>query len=327
MGVQDSQKWRQLLGKIIKDTHEKQRIATELGVSVITLSRWASGESTPRLPNFRALIKALPEHRAALAEALPDEILRSLNEPADIEDTEYEIPSVFYARVLNAHCNLPQILHFSSICDIILQQALKQLDPNRLGMEATIVRCMSPSRNKKIRSLRESLGRGTPPWHRELEQRTLFLGAESLAGYVVSSGRPLPVNHGDPQNLFPAHWIEHEESAMAYPIMMSDQVAGCLLLSSTEPNYFQSPARQRLVQYYAELLLMAFEPEDFYNLQDIELGHIPSQEVQRSYLASFRQRVAEVMILNRVDVIRAEQIVWQQIEDDLLQYPLMQETK
>ena len=39
----------------------------------------------------------------------------------------------------------------------------------------------------KIRSLRESLGQGTPPWQADLEQQATFLGAESLAGYVVPS--------------------------------------------------------------------------------------------------------------------------------------------
>ncbi len=185
MGVQDSQKWRELLAKIIKDSHEKQRVANELGVSVITLTRWVSGESTPRPHNLRLLLKALPEHRKALLETFPEEISLSVDEKVEGEDTGQEIPSVFYARVLNAHCNLPRILHFSSICDVILQQALKQLDPNRVGMEITVVQCMYPSLNGKIRSLRESLGRGTPPWNRELEQRTLFLGAESLSGYVV----------------------------------------------------------------------------------------------------------------------------------------------
>jgi transcriptional regulator with XRE-family HTH domain len=328
MGVKDSQKWRELLAKIIRDPHEKQRIANELGVSVITLTRWVSGESTPRPHNLRLLLKALPEHRRELLEYFPEEISLSADERVEGEDASQEIPSVFYARVLNAHCNLPRILHFSSICDVILQQALKQLDPNRVGMEMTVVQCMHPSPNGKIRSLRESLGRGTPPWNRELEQRTLFLGAESLCGYVVSSGRPLPVpSRQQGLNLFPVQWAEGEESAIAYPIMMADRIAGCLLVSSTQPDYFLSQARQKLVQQYAELLLVAFEPDNFYDLRSVDLGRMPSYEQQRSYLSNFRQRVADVMIRQRVDVVQAERIVWQCIEDELLQLQFLQDSR
>lgn len=326
--MQEFQNWRELLGKIIKEPHEKQRVAHELGVSAVTLTRWISGESTPRPHNLSLLLKALPAHRKSLLELLPEEFTQSLVGTTESEDAAQEIPSVFYARVLNAHCNLPHVLHFSSVCDVILQQMLKQLDPHRVGMEATVVQCMPPSRNNKIRSLREGLGRGTPPWSRELEQKTLFLGAESLAGYVVSSGRHLAIpNRQRGQNLFPAQWVEWEVSAMAYPIMMSDQIAGCLLVSSTQPDYFLSQARQKLVQHYTELLLVAFGPADFYNLQSIELGRMPSYEVQRPYLAKFRQRVANVMVQKRIDVVQAELLVWQQIEEELLRYQLAQDIK
>jgi transcriptional regulator with XRE-family HTH domain len=328
MGVQGSQKWRELLGKIIKDPHEKQRVANELGVSVITLTRWVSGESTPRTHNFRLLLKALPEHRDAFLDVLPDDFSQSVNEKGDGEEADQEIPSVFYARVLNAHCNLPRILHFGSMCDVILQQALKQLDPNRVGMEITVVQCMYPALDGKIHSLREGLGRGTPPWNRELEQRTLFLGAESLAGYVVSSGRQLAIpSRQEGLNLFPVQWVEWEESAMAYPLMMADRIAGCLLVSSSQSGYFLSQARQKLVQQYAELLLVAFDPDDFYDLNNIDLGRMPSYEVQRSYLGNFRQRVADVMIRRHLDVVQAEHEVWQQIEDELLHIQLIQDSK
>jgi transcriptional regulator with XRE-family HTH domain len=319
--VQDSSQWRELLGKIIRDTQERQRIANELGISAVTLTRWASGDSRPRPQNLRLLINALPpDHRRAFLELIPEEFGASINEVVDVDRGELEIPSVFYARILSAHCSLPRLLHFNSISDVILQQALKQLDSNRVGMEITVVQCMYPTPEGKIRSLRESIGRGTPPWNRELEQRTLFLGSESLAGYVVSTGRPRAIeSRSEGQNLFPARWVEWEESAMAYPIMLSDTSAGCLLISCTQPHYFVSDARQRLVQYYAELLSVAFDMEAFYPLGDIELGRMPGYDLQNEYLATFRQRTSSVMIQKRVSVPEAERMVWQQLEEDLLQ--------
>lgn len=318
--MQDPQKWRELLGKIIKDSQERQRIANELRISPVTLTRWVSGESKPRPQNLRLLLNALPAYRQELLALLPREFGEMFTETIDEEEVEEEIPSIFYARILNAHSTLPRILHFTSICDVILQQALKQLDPNRVGMEITVVQCMYPQ-GGKVRSLRESMGRGTPPWDRELEQRTIFLGAESLAGYVVAAGRPQAIqSRSQADHLLPVRWLQGEESAMAHPIMLADRVAGCLLVSSTQPNYFLSETRQRLIQCYAELLSVAFEPEVFYELRCIELGNMPSYEVQRLYIASFRQRAAKLMRQERLNIIEAERVVWQQMEEELLQH-------
>ena len=38
--------WREFLGKSIVDPHERQRIANELGVSTVTLTRWSNGIRT-----------------------------------------------------------------------------------------------------------------------------------------------------------------------------------------------------------------------------------------------------------------------------------------
>lgn len=318
-GVENLQQWRDFLGKITKDPQERQRIANELSVRPITLMRWVSGESNPRPHNLRLLINALPEYRQVFLELIPEELGHDFMQGVEEASVSYEIPSIFYARVLNAHCTLPKILHFSSICDVILLQALKQLDPNRIGMEVTVVQCMPPSQGHKVRSLRESMGRGTPPWSRELEQKTMFLGIESLAGYVVSSGHSRAIqSRSEGEKFFPVEWVEWEESAMAYPIMRSDHVAGCFLVSCTQPNYFLSPSRQALIQSYAELLSVAFEPDAFYRLWDIELGRMLPYKGQQIYLSTFRSRVADIMTRFQLDLVQAERKVWQQIEEELL---------
>src|SRR5205085_8873280 len=109
---------------------------------------------------------------------------------AAIDDSSKDIPSEFYGRVFSARSATNETLHFWSISNLILQQALGQLDPDRLGMAITVVRCMPPSNGNKVRSLRESVGQGTPPWNGDLEQQAMFLGAESLAGYAVTTCRP-----------------------------------------------------------------------------------------------------------------------------------------
>jgi len=342
--------WRDLVGKIIEDPHERQRIANELGVSPVTLMRWATGESKPRLHNLRLLLRALPEHRKVLSELLAEEYGDFLDESTgaeraerlfSLEESSQEIPAIFYSRVLHAHADVPQVLRFTSICDLILQQALKQLDPNRVGMEITVVRCMSrhsawgagnrgtmegrPNEHK-IYSLREIVGRGTPPWNPDLEQKTLFLGIESLAGYLVTTGRLLAVHSSEEgQSLFPARWEPREQSAAGYPILRGDRVAGCLLFSSAQPRYFL-PFRQTLVRNYAELIALAFEPAEFYEREQVELRVMPSSEEQKPHLTNFWRRVSTTMIEavrsgQPINIIQAEQLVWQQIEEELLQLP------
>src|SRR5207302_1764603 len=86
----------------------------------------------------------------------------------------------FYARLLQARASTSENLRFWSTCHLILQQALEQLDPERLGMSIWVVRCMPPSGPyNKVRSLRESVGLGTPPWPGNMEQTAMFLGTRA----------------------------------------------------------------------------------------------------------------------------------------------------
>jgi hypothetical protein len=97
-----------------------------------------------------------------------------------------------------------------------------------------------------------------------------------------------------------------------------------LLFASTQPNYFSSQARHGLIQRYADLLALAFEPEEFYPLDMLVLNLVPPLEVQQSYLGSFRQRVANIMtettrMPHPISLHQAERMAWQEIEELLLQ--------
>src|SRR5207237_9970162 len=114
-------------------------------------------------------------------------------------------------------------------------------------------------REGKIHSLLESVGQGTPPWRVDLEQEAIFLGAESLAGYVVTSCRPdLVQNYGREHYQLPASWAEHEVSATALPIMYTNRIAGCVLLSSAESNFFNSSSRLNPMTDYLSLIVLPF---------------------------------------------------------------------
>jgi hypothetical protein len=331
--MQEATTWRELLGSIIQDPQERRRLANELGVNPVTLTRWVNNESSPRSQSIQRLLNALPQHRKALHDQLLDEFggLIAETEDSSTEDLLYKIPSEFYIRVLRTRATIPTILRFSSLCDLILQQALEQLDPNRTGLAVTVVRCMPPSTDKKIRSLRESVGRGTPPWDSNLDQQAILLGAESLAGIAVSLVR-LVVNQdlSEEQSLSPGYHGQGEESAAAAPIMLEGKVSGCLLVSSSQTNFFQQ-SRQTLIESYADLIALAFEAAEFYDPRQIELGLVPFQDVQQLYLSGFRQRLSETMIQatknqQPLTIFEAEQIVWQQFEAELLGLPLVEES-
>jgi len=99
-----------------------------------------------------------------------------------------------------------------------------------------------------------------------------------------------------------------------------------LIISSTQPGYFLE-FRQKLIEQYTELLTLAFRSEEFYALRDIELSLMPSQETQRLRFSQFRQRVSDVLReasqkQHPVTVREAEQIVWADLEADLLALPI-----
>jgi transcriptional regulator with XRE-family HTH domain len=325
--MQKTRNWRELLGSLISDPRQKQTLASKLGVSPLTLTRWAEGESQPRPQNLKLLAEALPQYRTELLQSFNEEFgLFALTEPA-VEAEVEEIPSAFYARVLSAHATSLAVLRFWSISSLILQQAVGQLDPHQVGLAITVVQCMPPSgRERKVRSLRKRIGIGTGRWQSSVEQKAGFLGAESLAGYTVAQGRLMVIQDiGRDQGIFPAQPIEGEVGSAIAPILRASAVAGCLLVSCVRSDFFSS-ARTRLVQEYADLLALAFEPQDFYELQMMDLQTMPSLSVQEEYFKLFQRRVATLMRDSAqagrpLKVTEAEQLVWQQLEEELLLLP------
>lgn len=322
--MQKTQTWRGLLGELIKNPYQRQRIADTLNVTHVTINRWVQHESKPRPQTLRRLLLIFPEHRQSFLELIEKEFPGFTLAHVDEEqpDKPFSIPSAFYKRVIHTLTALPRTLRFPAISDLILQQALEQLDPQKQGM-AIIVACCMPPAAGKIRSLHERAGRGTPPWKYDLEQQGILLGAESLAGYVLSAGH-LDVNQSltVPFNRGAGYGAQWEESAVAAPILHLGKVAGSLLASSTQPGYF-STALCALIESYAELFVLAFDPEEFYELPQVELALLPPREEQLPYFAGFAQRVAQVMAKTRnnghaTNIVEAQQIVWQHIEQKLL---------
>jgi len=320
--------WRELLSRCIADTGERQRVASELGVRPITLTRWATNESDPRPQNLHRLLTALPQNRDSLITLIEEEFpgfgaALGSGTSDGVQAVPAIIPGEFYMRVLQTRATLPRTLRYSVLCDLILQQALKHLDPERSGVGISIARCLPPQAENNVHSLLADMGRGNPPWERNMEQDIMLLGAESLGGYAVMSGRLVAIQELQASiNLFPASLGKWEQSAAAAPISLGGHIAGSLIVSSAQPNFFPT-VQQSLVGNYADLIALALEPEQFYDPTHIELRVLPPQAIQKVFIASFRQRLLDTMKRaqkseQQINLIQAEQLVWQQIEEELL---------
>ncbi len=313
--------WSTVLQSILKSSAERQRLSSALGVTTMTLSRWASGESKPQRNHLIHLLQVvLPHQRQELLDALEQHFPELPSWLA--EDSTEQIPASFFAHVLNIRTTTTESLRFWRISDVILKQALAQLDPHTLGMAIKLIQCMPPSSDGKIRSLRERAGKGTPPWTTDLEHDVLFLGLESMSGYATEVRHI--VSDGDlrKSKTFPAFQDEHEISAAAHPIRFEGRIAGCLLASSIQADYFTQP-RLNLLATFSDLIALAFDKSDFYPPQLVELRVMPRPSTQRPILATFRQRVTarfqEAMYQHQqLSNAEIELQVWQELEAELL---------
>jgi transcriptional regulator with XRE-family HTH domain len=317
------QTWRELLGKVIADSQERQRIADALGVNPITLTRWATNKSNPRQDNLRPLFEALPQHRQLLTELITQEFPQFITEALTQESIAPTIPSEFYVQVLSVHTTSPTRLRVSTMRLLILQQIIAHLDPHQEGLLAVIAQCVPPKAGCKVRSMHMTYGRSTPAWGSVIENRILFFGAESQMGQAVGTAQPVIVNTPEVREmLFPMHDSPFDTSSLAYPLLQADRIAGCLAVASRQPHYF-THERLELLQEYAHLLVLAFEPGEFYDLQDIELGIMPSPQRQQIHLMGFQKRVTQHLIQasQRNQILsrpQAELLVWQELEEEFL---------
>ena len=318
--------WSIVLQGIIKSPSERQRLSAALGVTSMTLSRWASGESRPQRTHLIHLVQMVhPNQRQELLDTL-EELYPDIQNWVNEVSSE-QISSEFFAHVLNIRTTTTESLRFWRISDEVLKQTLLQLDPNRLGMAVMLIQCMPPSPiDGKIRSLRERTGKGTPPWTTDLEHDVLFLGLESLSGYSIEVRHIVSDDDLRQSKPFPAVQDSYEVSAAAHPIRFEGRIAGCLLASSTQPKYF-SQERLNILATFSDLISLAFDDEDFYPASAIELRVMPKLEIQRPLLANFRQRMTtkfqqaaqQSLQLTNAQI---EMQVWQEIEAELFSISL-----
>jgi hypothetical protein len=319
--------WRDLLKRIISVPQEKQRIAELMGVNPVTLTRWVKVKATPRLDGLLRLLGAVPPQVAA---QLVDLMAREYPHYASaIEAFSKEaapaIPSAFYTRVLNTYTTHHVGLRLDGIRIMILQQMLAHLAPTQQPLNIAIAQCMPPplDQSKKVRSLRLLTGRATPYWKHFTEKSALFLGAESPLGRAMKFERHLIWQEAQDQDWLLAFYdVTKAGSFVARPITRGVRLCGCLLLFSTEANFF-TPERLRLLHAYAELLTLGFLPEDYFSQDEIELGVMPVPLQQRPLMDEISLRITGHLQQaasegSRMTLQQAEMIVWRELEDLML---------
>ncbi|HJT57595.1 MAG TPA: GAF domain-containing protein [Ktedonobacteraceae bacterium] len=329
----ETSSWREFLRTIISVPAERNRIAAAAGMRSITLTRWTSENTQPRPENLRRLIQALPaQHRRHFQELLEQEVGPILITSDNMATGTEEIPYTLVDEILRTRATTADGLRFWAICSMILQHALRHLDPEPLGMAITVILCMPPCKDGKIHSLRERKVHGTPPWKSEGEQQLMFLGAEALAGYVVATNRPAAIrNLRDNTNYIPSQLGEHEVSSAAAPLLFAGRIAGCVLFSSTQEGYFDE-SRFPHIQTYTDLMTLALDPEDFYPPSLIDLRIMPPLSVQLTHLADYQKRVQQILrdsVLtgHSIPFPEAELIAWRHLEELLLNLPQQSEHK
>ncbi len=322
--MQDYQTWRELLADLMKSPRERKRIARLAKIDVEALIGWSQGAGSPTKQQLHALLQAAPHRRVLLRTLLMEEFDDFEDELLDPAPNTSFI--AFSTRMMELYANTPDQSRTWSICTAVLSEAVKRLDSEHLGVSASVVQCV-PGREGSVYSLRESVGLGTTPWFEQIEVRTRFLGAESLAGAAVSSGLVQMVMDSNQAQRLATNLPEYTVSAAAFPITHSDRIAGCFLLASTQPGYFASAARQELIENYKAMLALAFPPDSFYEREQIMLQAMPTFQVQQPYVSTFQDRIVATLktafSVNRtISYLEAQQYVYEQIAEELLQLHL-----
>lgn len=314
--MEKEQSWRSILAAL--PTAEKRRIVEVLGIQGRTLDRWVKrGTLLPRVDKMRQLISILPTSVRArfVASLQQDPLFKRYKDTISIVSTHLEIPSTFYARVLETNISVTGKLRFAAVSQQILLQALGLFDPHYFGFSLTVLRCTRSPSGKPVRSLYQQCSMGTPPWSTIMNQAHYFHGSESLAGQAVTQLRPITLSdYQDGYISLPAPEDTYAASMAACPIIRDGRVAGALLAASAQPFFFL-PGRLNLLRQYCYLIVVGIDDKEFYEPQHLELCSMPPISMQQDINARLQEKHMGRVRRNPLE----EQFkTWPEVERELL---------
>ncbi|GAC1359312.1 MAG: hypothetical protein NVS2B12_12830 [Ktedonobacteraceae bacterium] len=283
-----------------RDRTEIARVARELNVAENTLYRWMNGTSTPRVMYLKRLPNIFPERRAQLTHIINQVFGDILGTTLSVP---HEVGKDIYFKVLelaaNSQDDETRMWHVSQA---IFEYALLHMDPEHQGMAVTYAKLMQPHADG-IHSLHEVAMRGNNPWSTSSETAA-FLGSTSLAGNAAMTQRLQVWNTAD-EGRSPVEIDEFEHSACAAPVLRNSLLAGVLIFSSTQANFFKDPLRCQAVAEYALLMAVALNDSEFYLPSLLNLRPMPDLKWQRQQLIeTYADRV--ILYARRHTIARRE---------------------
>ncbi len=286
---EDLSQFSNFLRHVLKHDHmEIARIASELNVAENTIYRWMNGRSEPRPANLKKLLEVLPEQVINLTYVINHTfpgVLESLS--TGLREVQKDI----YRRVMElVTTTVDDDARQWQITQAIFEFALQHFDSERRGLAITYAKLM-PAREDGIHSLVETTMRGNDPWPYALENHT-YLGSTTLAGTAAILDRFQTWDNFSESERFQVEIDEFERSACAFPVTRGGRIAGVLIISSTEPGFFNNPIASQAVIEFAKLLSLAFPEKDFYPFSLLKLRPMPGLKWQRAEISqSYVKRI------------------------------------
>jgi transcriptional regulator with XRE-family HTH domain len=310
--------WRELLEVLLEDPYALEKVTKLLHISQNTLMQWIHSKTNPNFRILQQILDAFPDDYDALLELIQREFPDFVPERSADSEAPREILAPFHKRLSETLRESLPTLRLWSTCQLVLQQAMQQLDPYRTGMIMAIMKCTSPSPGEKVRSLHGYLGLGSSIWTGNWYQQPLLFGSDSLSGYTATVGKIQVIQdlQSDLQGIS-FYNVDDMRSILVIPILSSDKCAGSLYVASTYPDYFRS-RRLELVQQYVECLVRAFNQEEFYSPEQMQLSLIPYQ-TQISYFNQMQQ-YAQNMTRKVIIKTQCKQSRWEYTEDEIISF-------
>jgi transcriptional regulator with XRE-family HTH domain len=298
------------LRTLLKNHHEIATFAATLGVAENTVYRWLKGDTDPRPVHLQRIMQLFPEHFQQLSTAIQQSFPNAFELPAS---TFQEVQIELYRQAVELLSNTVESEIRWKIMQTIFDAAIAQLDSERLGLAVMFAQLM-PERENGVHSLYEVMTCGTPPWLPTSENH-VYLGSTTLAGMAAMSGRTQSWDARDENERAQVDVDIYERSACAHPVTRGGKIAGVLVISSTQPAFFDDPIARQSVIEYAQLLGLAFRDDDFKPYTILNLLPFPTVRWQRAEINnSYINRIVACARQRKMSRPEAEAIVRQEME-------------
>ncbi|GCE09249.1 hypothetical protein [Dictyobacter aurantiacus] len=252
--------WRDMLGNIVADDKRHKMLEAELNISAITIDRWISGESNPRMNNVRALLAAASlenDFKKCLAQAY------HMESNVDEAQDQYtrEISGILYDSILRDLATRADTLRTWGVIALCLNDMAVRLEAQAYRAHYIVSQCYS-QQNKLLLKERYIFSHTSRTTQRILTDS--YLHSETLPFIAVSVGHDILGQDGRVTNQI---GVEHIKSSAAFPLLRFGSVAGCFTVCSEESSY--ASLFYRYFEKYSVLLSLAFADNDFLSIAEL----------------------------------------------------------